>query len=127
MKKLDIKEGKLTPKVTYNPDENILGISGSSLPENVHEFYKPILQWLDEYEAAADKVSKPFKVSMKLAYYNSSSMKYIHEIFASIARIHHKGVKTVIEWHYDKDDDLLKEAGQDLSELIGLKFNYITP
>lgn len=126
MKRIDIKAGKLTPKVTLDPDENIFSISGSSLPENVHEFYKPILQWLDEYEANTDKILKPFKVSMKFAYYNSSSMKYIHEIFTRIAKINKKGVKTVIDWHYEKDDDLLREAGQDLADLVGIKFNFIS-
>ena len=125
MKKLDIKAGKLTPRVICDPDENLFSISGSSLPENVHEFYKPIIQWLEDFEAEAEKKSKPLKVSMKFAYYNSSSMKYIHDIFAKIGRINKKGVETNIEWHYDKDDDLLKEAGQDLADLVGIKFNFI--
>ncbi len=126
MKRIDIKAGKLTPKVTFDPDENIFSISGSSLPENVHEFYKPIIQWLEDYEAGADMISKPFKVSMKFAYYNSSSMKYIHEIFTRIANINNKGVQTIIDWHYEKDDELLKEAGQDLADLVGIKFNFIS-
>lgn len=126
MKSIDIKSGKLTPSISYSPDNNTFSISGSSLPENVHEFYKPILQWFDEYEASADKISKPFKIVVKLAYYNSSSMRYIHDIFAKIARIGQTGVETSIDWYYEKDDDILKEAGEDLAEIIGIKFNFIS-
>lgn len=126
MKRIDIKPGKLTPGISYDPEINTFSISGSSLPENVHEFYKPFLQWFDEYAAGADKITKPLKICVKLAYYNSSSMKYIHEIFARIAKIHQKGIETPIEWHYEKDDDILREAGQDLAEIVGLKFNFIT-
>lgn len=126
MKSIDIKSGKLTPGISYSPDNNTFSISGSSLPENVHEFYKPILQWFDEYEASADKISKPFKIVVKLAYYNSSSMRYIHDIFAKIAKIGQTGVETSIDWYYEKDDDILKEAGEDLAEIIGIKFNFIS-
>ncbi len=126
MKSLEIKSGKLTPGISYNPDNNTFSISGSSLPENVHDFYKPLLQWFDEYEAGSDKVSKPFKIVVKLAYYNSSSMRYIHDIFAKIARINQKGVETSIDWYYEKDDDILREAGQDLAEIVGMKFNFIS-
>ncbi len=126
MKRIDIKPGKLTPGISYEPDNNTFSISGSSLPENVHEFYKPILKWFDEYAADAEKIAKPLKIFVKLAYYNSSSMRYIHEIFARIARINQKGIETSIEWHYEKDDDILREAGKDLEEIVGLKFNFIT-
>lgn len=126
MKRIDIKPGKLTPGISYDPDKNTFSITGSSLPENVHEFYKPVIQWFDEYLEGADKIAKPLKIYVKLAYYNSSSMRYIHEIFARIAKIYKKGIETSIEWHYEKDDDILREAGQDLAEIVGLEFNFIT-
>lgn len=126
MKKLDIKPGKLTPGISYNSDNNTLNIFGSSLPENVHEFFKPVLLWLDEYEDSVDKIDKPFKIIVKLAYYNSSSMRYIHDIFSRIVKISEKGINTSIDWYYEKDDDLLREAGQDLAEIVGIKFNIIS-
>lgn len=126
MEKLDIKAGKLTPQVNFDHENNVFSISGSSLPENVHEFYKPILKWLDEYKSQLDSVKKTLHVVIKFAYYNSSSMRYISDIFAKIGQIHKKGIETKIDWYYEKEDELLKEAGQDLSELIGIKFNYIT-
>ncbi|NJK84853.1 MAG: DUF1987 domain-containing protein [Bacteroidales bacterium] len=125
MDKLDIKEGKLTPKIYFDPEKNLFEISGTSLPENVHEFYKPVMAWLNEYDAQAEKMNKSLHVSVTFAYYNSSSLRYISDIFAKISKLTKKGFQIKIDWHYEKEDDLLKEAGQDLSELIGIPFNFI--
>ncbi len=126
MEKLDIKAGKLTPQVTFDPEKNVFSLSGSSLPENVHDFYRPIIQWLDDYENQLDAIKKPLHIIIKFAYYNSGSMRYIADIFGKIAGIHKKGINTIVDWYYEKEDELLREAGQDLSELVELKFNFIT-
>ena len=125
MEKLEIIAGKHTPMVWFDPKENIFSISGSSLPENVHDFYRPILSWLDEYENNISSFKKPLKITVKFAYYNSGSMRYIAEIFKKISKINQKGMETIVDWYYEKEDELLKEAGEDLAELAGLDFNFI--
>ena len=125
MEKLEIKASKHTPMIHYEPEKNTFTISGSSLPENVHDFYRPILTWLDEYEKNVESIKKPFTVIVKFAYYNSGSMRYIAEIFQRISKISKKGMQTIVNWHYEKEDELLKEAGQDMAELVGLDFNFI--
>ena len=126
MENLDIEEGKLTPKVLFDPTDNLFSLSGSSLPENVHEFYQPIMKYLDEYEAQLDDLDKPLKIVIHFAYYNSGSMRYIADIFSRFARFEKKGLEINVDWYYDKEDELLKEAGQDLAELVGLKFNILS-
>ena len=125
MEKLEIKASKHTPMILYEPEKNTFSITGSSLPENVHDFYRPVLLWLDEYENNVKHIKKPLTIMVKFAYYNSGSMRYIAEIFAKISKISKKGIKTTVNWHYEKEDELLKEAGQDLAELVGLDFNFI--
>jgi hypothetical protein len=125
MEKLEIIAGKHTPMVWFNLKENTFSISGSSLPENVHDFYRPILQWLDEYEKNIKAFKKPLKITVKFAYYNSGSMRYIAEIFKKMAIINKKGMETIVNWYYEKEDELLREAGEDLAELAGLDFNFI--
>ena len=53
------------------------------------------------------------------------SKKRIKGIERNEGVVRNKGIETNIDWYYDKDDELLKEAGLDLSELVGLKFNLI--
>ncbi|NJM14400.1 MAG: DUF1987 family protein [Bacteroidales bacterium] len=31
-----------------------------------------------------------------------------------------------IDWYYDDDDYQLRDIGEELSELVGLRFNYLT-
>ena len=46
---LFIEASKDSPKVVFDPTTNIFEISGKSHPENVKEFFKPILEWLNNY------------------------------------------------------------------------------
>ena len=50
MEILDIRGTTDTPKVLFDPDNNIFEISGRSLPEDVITFYQPVIEWLDDYE-----------------------------------------------------------------------------
>ena len=95
------------------------------MPENVHEFYKPVIKWLDEYEKDIENITTPLKINVKFAYYNSGSMRYISDIFLKISNISKKGIETVVNWYYDKEDELLREAGEDLADVTGLNFEFI--
>ena len=37
-----------TPEIDFNPAANTFLIKGRSIPENSIEFYRPLLDWLDE-------------------------------------------------------------------------------
>ncbi len=125
MEILNIKASKHTPEIRYDQEENTLIFSGSSLPENVHDFYKPVISWLDEYENNIENINVPLKVSVKFAYYNSGSMRYISDIFTKIARFGKKGITPIVSWYYEKEDELLREAGEDLADITGLDFEFI--
>ncbi len=49
MDSLNIEPTEFTPKINFDPDNNLFEISGFSRPENVIGFYRPILKWLDEF------------------------------------------------------------------------------
>ena len=46
---LIIESSELTPEVILDKDSNVFIFKGKSLPENPLGFYKPILNWIDEY------------------------------------------------------------------------------
>jgi hypothetical protein len=127
MKPLKIESTKFTPKIHFDPENNIFLISGFSLPENVSEFYSPVLKWLDQFVNEVDKKKiDSVKFTFRLVYYNSGSFKVIINILLKLVNISKKSVHVNIDWYYDEDDNQLKDIGEELSDLVGLPFNYIS-
>ncbi|MEW5845945.1 MAG: DUF1987 domain-containing protein [Bacteroidota bacterium] len=132
MNPLVLKSSNATPQIDFNPSVNILTISGYSRPENVRDFYIPILDWLDSYsKELLEKNSKgeniqPIEFQFKLVYFNSSSAKFLYDIIISLNQIQNAGIPLTINWYYDKEDSELREAGEDLSELAQVPFNFVT-
>jgi hypothetical protein len=125
MRPLDIQAGKSTPGILYGPGENILQIIGSSLPENVYNMYEPVMEWVEEF-VASPVLNPPLRIIFKIQYYNSGSIRYFAEILTKIAALHDRGLPYSVEWHYEADDDNIREAGEDLSDISETRFTMIS-
>jgi SiaC family regulatory phosphoprotein len=132
MQKLYIEPTDTTPEIRFSPRENIFFIRGVSAPEDVRALYYPVIEWvkmyIDEIMEAEDKsytIDSPLRFTTDLLYFNSSSAKFLYDIFMELKRLTPTGIPFVIEWLYDEADDDLKEAGIDIAFLVGLEFSYI--
>jgi hypothetical protein len=119
-----------TPALNFSPALKIFELKGVSLPENVIEFYTPVLGWLDKFEneciePAVKNNSGLHRLVFRLSYYNSGTIRYLIAILNKIKRFIEKGLKVSVEWHYEKEDEHLLDSGKELSELTELPFNYI--
>lgn len=121
MKDLHIKGSKQIPEITFMFKSGNLEISGRSIPENSFEFYNPIIEWMNKY---SENPNKQTKVKIYLEYYNTSSSKYLFDIFRKLENIHNEDNDNivVVEWYYDKDVDEMIEMGEDFSDLIKVPF-----
>jgi hypothetical protein len=119
----------ITPEILLSPGENKYIISGNSAPEDVRELYYPVLEWMKEF-AAWVKQNKPYTdkkpliFKLDLEYFNSSSAKFLFDIFSHLKEMNNEGVPVVIEWHYSAEDTDLREAGEDLALLCEIEFKY---
>lgn len=111
-----------TPKVTLDKDKSVFEFMGNSLPEDVGNFYNPILEWLDLYVTEPNPHTK---LNMKFDYYNTSSSKMILKILERFRDIHRKGYDVVVAWHYQEDDEDMIEAGEDYAEHLKIPFEFI--
>lgn len=119
MEVLRIQGTDETPAVILDPVENIFEFSGKSLPEDVTSFYNPVLNWLEGY----DKKPLPKTVfDFRLSYFNTASSKLILDIFFKLESIHQSGAEILIRWHYEKEDDDMKEAGEEYCDLLEVPF-----
>lgn len=112
----------LKPGITLDTTMNSFELYGKSCPENVVEFYQPILDWLEEYKTnALDKTVFEFR----LQYYNTASSKVLFVIMQKLESIFESGKEVLIKWYYPEDDEALEEAGEEYDDLIDVPFELI--
>ncbi len=119
----------ITPEIILSPGENKFIISGNSAPEDVRELYYPLIDWLKEFASSLKQNNpytdkKPLLFKLDLEYFNSSSAKFLFDIFTHLKELNNEGVPVVIEWHYDAEDTDLREAGEDLALLCDIDLKY---
>jgi len=131
MKSIHIDGTTVSPSVDFNIETRTLEINGYSRPENVRDFYFPLIQWLDElnnYQIEERKrgvVVEPFSFNFKFVYFNSSSAKFIYDIIILLNGFQRDGFPIKIYWFFDEDDDELREAGEELSDMASVPFFYV--
>ena len=62
---------------------------------------------------------------MKLDYFNTSSSKYLLEIFKKFEKKSGQELKVVIHWIYEEDDWDMRDCGLDYQEIIKIPFEFI--
>jgi hypothetical protein len=132
MQKFYISQTPTTPEIHFSPEENIFLIRGTSSPEDVRAMYYPVIEWVkifinDILEGELNNYSpaNPLKFQADLVYFNSSSAKFLYDIFSELKRLIPSGIPVVVEWFHDKEDIDMKEAGSDFALLAGMEFTYI--
>ena len=111
-----------TPGVILDAGRNLFELSGRSLPEDVVKFYKPLLDWLDEYAQSANAHTE---FNFKLSYFNTASSKIILDIMMKLEGIHSDGKNISIKWHYPSDDEDMMEAGEEYADIVDVPIEMI--
>lgn len=105
-----------TPAVSFDPQAGTLLLTGCSIPENADRFYTPIFDLIDEYVSAP---AVRTTVRVELTYFNSSSAKYLLDIFKRLEDIHAAGAtRVLVEWCHAPGDLDMAEAGNDYRSLL---------
>jgi len=134
MQELHISPTSTSPEVHFSPEENIFLIRGISTPEDVRALYYPVIEWIKNYinELLIAKLKNknakgeaPLKFKIDLEYFNSSSAKFLYDIFMELQRLIPADVPFLVEWVYEKEDLDLKEAGSDIASLAGMEFIFV--
>ena len=133
MQKLSISPTPLTPEINFSPEENVFIIRGTSSPEDVRAMYYPIIEWIKSFIDTTIKgnniflsTESPLKFQVDLKYFNSSSAKFLYDIFMELKRLPPSGIPVIVEWYHDEEDIDMKEAGSDIAFLAEMEFTYIS-
>ncbi len=110
-----------TPKLYFSQETGEFEISGRSIPENSIEFYKPIINWLDNYVAEPNHNTV---LVIKLEYFNTSSSKCLVEILRRLERLNDHSIVNV-KWCYEEEDEDMQESGEDFKEIIKIPIEMV--
>ena len=109
------------PKVILDKELGIFEISGISIPHNSAEFYSPLIEWFKKY---IEYPNAETVLQCKLDYFNTSTHKYLTEIFKLLDQIYKAGKKSQIAWHYAFEDEDMKLIGEEMSQFLEVPFTY---
>lgn len=104
-----------TPEVDFRFDAHTLSLTGESYPENAAAFYGPILKRLQSYLVTCSE-GDTITVDVALVYFNSSSTKMLFSFYDALNGAAKLGVRVVLNWHRDPEDDTIAEFGGELRD-----------
>lgn len=112
-----------SPRVEFNAETGILSLTGRSIPENAREFYRPMIEWVEQYMQNPRPVTV-FDVCLE--YFNTSSSKAIFDLFKTAEAIQLSGKSdVVVKWKYENDDWEMRDAGLEYSRIIQIPVDMI--
>jgi len=112
-----------SPQVLLDQEDNQFEISGKSLPEDVVEFYQPVMDWLMKYR---EKPNSRTELNLKMIYFNTASSKMIMDILMVLEEMVEEGHEVVVRWHSKKSDEDMQEAGLEYEEMLDIPFEHLT-
>jgi len=123
METLRIEASDDSPQVLLDQEDNQFEISGKSLPEDVVDFYQPVMDWLKEYRV---KPNARTEFNLKMIYFNTASSKLIMDILMIFEEMVEEGHDVVIRWHSMQKDEDMQEAGKEYEEMLEIPFEHLT-
>jgi hypothetical protein len=122
MEELILNKARNTPGVTFNSSSGILEIEGRSIPENPNAFYKPLLDWINQYFRDPQTFTL---IKIKLEYINSGSSRFLLAILRTVKQYYDEGHDCRIDWYYEEEDESILELGKHFNQTTKLPFNFI--
>ena len=122
MNPIIISETEDTPGIRLDTANGIFELTGRSLPEDVVKFYKPILDWLDEYTQSPNEQTV---FNFKFTYFNTASSKIILDVLTRLEGMYNDGKNISIKWYFPTEDEDMKEAGIEYAEIVDVPIELV--
>lgn len=123
MENIKIEATERTPEIDFNFEKGVFSLKKESYPEDVTEFYGPVMEQLKTWMEAQNGSDIVF--NFELIYFNSSTAKVLMDLFDMLDETAADNSVTV-NWIYDAEDDNMEELGEDFGEdLEDATFNMV--
>jgi hypothetical protein len=121
MENLIIHKTHKTPKIEFLTNGKF-SISGRGMATDPKLFYKPVLEWVDNYLKNPSTLTE---ISIIMEYTQSGDVKIISEILRKFRPLADTDHKISINWYYENGDADQKELGDSIAKSVKLPFNLI--
>ncbi len=110
MENLILKQTDDTPEINFGTD-GCLKLTGISIPENVINFYTPVINWIKDLEN-----NTPSEISLifEIEYINTSSTRAFIDLIKKVVSLDKNDCQIRIVWRYREEDHDNLELGKDL-------------
>lgn len=113
---LKIQPTRDTPEVNFNAIEGHLLLKGRCYPPDANKFFAPIVAWVQAY--TAQPIALQTTVEIDLEYFNTTSGKFLLNIFEKLKTLAQKSHAVSIKWH-EWEGDTKEDAYSFLDEFEG--------
>jgi len=107
------------PRITYDPDEDVLSITGRSIAERPDVIYNPLEEWIKGHLGRFNQL----RVVIFLEYINSGSSKALRDVLRMISGYRAPQYKIRITWLYEEDDEAMHELGEHYRDAAGVNMD----
>lgn len=124
MEKLHIQQTKTTPSIVFDADSGEFKITGRSIPADATIFYAPADKWAEKFTAVFEK--DELTIDIMLDHLNTGSVRSILTILTRFVRMKSRGKTVHINWHYEQEDEDIRDKGEEMSLILEHPFNFIS-
>lgn len=114
MSTLYLASTERSPEVSFDFGNNVFSLKGESYPEDVKEFYGPVIERLETHLNALEGADVNF--TFEFVYFNSSTAKVLMGLFELLDATAARGSKVKVVWAFEADDDNMEELGEEFGE-----------
>jgi hypothetical protein len=123
METLHIHHTKTTPSIVFDDAKGEFRIKGRSIPADATVFYSAADKWAEKFTSNFDGTG--ISIDIMLDHLNTGSVRSILTILTRFLRMKTKGKTIVINWHYEKDDEDIRDKGEEMSLILEHPFKYV--
>lgn len=107
------------PRITYDPEEDILSITGRSIAERPEVIYNPLDEWIRNHLGRFNQL----RVVIFLEYINSGSSKALRDVLRMLSGFRPPQYRVRITWLYEEDDESMHELGEHYRDSAGVNMD----
>lgn len=110
---LSVPSSQSSPSIRADWKAGVVVMSGESYPENSFELYDQLIQWIDSYLTSAEH---SLTLELHLNYLNTSSIRFMIDIFDSLQTAFESGKEVLVQWMFDDRNPRSAELGAEFKE-----------